>query len=108
MRFIKEKDYKALSKRAGSIIASQVILNPNCVLGLATGSSPLGLYEKIRQSTLDFSDRVSVNLDEYAGLSSEDEHSYHYFMNDNFFNYVNIFLLTYYNSCLRTSKQFIS
>lgn len=55
------------------------------VFGLATGSSPLGLYEKIRQSSLDFSDRVSVNLDEYAGLSSEDEHSYHYFMNEQLF-----------------------
>ena len=55
------------------------------VFGLATGSSPLGLYEKIRQSTLDFSDRVSVNLDEYAGLSNEDEHSYHYFMNEQLF-----------------------
>ena len=55
------------------------------VFGLATGSSPLGLYEKIRRSSLDFSDRVSVNLDEYAGLSSEDEHSYHYFMNEQLF-----------------------
>ena len=55
------------------------------VFGLATGSSPLGLYEKIRQSSLDFSDRVSVNLDEYAGLSSEDKHSYHYFMNEQLF-----------------------
>ena len=55
------------------------------VFGLATGSSPVGLYKKIRQSSLDFSDRVSVNLDEYAGLSNEDEHSYHYFMNEQLF-----------------------
>lgn len=55
------------------------------VFGLATGSSPVGLYEKLRESALDFSDRVSVNLDEYAGLSAEDPHSYHYFMEEQLF-----------------------
>jgi len=71
------------NQEEGALVAFEVFKeayeNGAKVFGLATGSSPLGLYEKIRQSSLDFSDRVSVNLDEYAGLSNEDEHSYHYF-----------------------------
>ena len=56
------------------------------VFGLATGSSPIGLYELLRNSDLDFSDRISVNLDEYVGLAPTDEHSYHYFMKEQLFN----------------------
>ena len=68
MKSIKEKDYKALSRRAGSIIASQVILNPECVLGLATGSNPIGTYkyliELYKNGLLDFENVKTVNLDE--------------------------------------------
>ena len=56
------------------------------VFGLATGSSPIGLYELLRNSDLDFSDRISVNLDEYVGLAPTDEHSYHYFMKEQLFD----------------------
>lgn len=56
------------------------------VFGLATGSSPIGLYELLRNSDLDFSDRISVNLDEYVGLAPTDEHSYHYFMKNQLFD----------------------
>ena len=52
----------------------------------ATGSSPIGLYELLRNSDLDFSDRISVNLDEYVGLAPTDEHSYHYFMKEQLFD----------------------
>jgi len=94
MRFIKEKDYKALSKRAGSIIASQVILNPNCVLGLATGSSPIGTYEYLielyKNGLLDFENVKTVNLDEYAGLKHTDPQSYFQFMKVNLFDKINI------------------
>lgn len=59
--------------------------NGAVVFGLATGSSPLGLYEKLRESALDFSDKISVNLDEYVGLAADDEHSYNYFMQQELF-----------------------
>ena len=70
-------------KKAAHIIASQVILNPDCVLGLATGSTPEGMYAnlvKVHQSVgLDFSEVISFNLDEYIGLDKENEQSYYYF-----------------------------
>ena len=94
MRFITVENYEQLSTRAADIIASVVTLKPNCVLGLATGSSPLGTYanlaEKYKKGQLDFSDVTSVNLDEYCGLDAENDQSYRYFMNENLFKNINI------------------
>lgn len=94
MNFITVKSYEELSKKAANIIAAQVISKPDCVLGLATGSSPVGTYQKLveynKAGDIDFSKVTSVNLDEYEGLTGENDQSYRYFMNDNLFNHVNI------------------
>lgn len=94
MRIYKEKDYEAMSRRAASIIAAQVILKPDCVLGLATGSTPIGAYKRLvkqyKKGKLDFSAVRTVNLDEYKGLGAGDEQSYINFMNENLFSHVNI------------------
>lgn len=94
MNYIKVKTYDELSKIAANLIASQVTLKPSCVLGLATGSSPLGTYakliEKYTAGELDFSDVTSVNLDEYVGLDGSNEQSYRYFMDNNLFCGINI------------------
>lgn len=89
-----EKDYEAMSRRAAGILAAQIILKPDCVLGLATGSSPEGAYKELirryQAGELDFSKVTSVNLDEYKGLSGENDQSYRYFMDTHLFNHVNI------------------
>ena len=94
MRMIKAKDYADLSRKAANILAAQVNLKPNCVLGLATGSTPIGTYkclvEDYNNGNLDFSEVKSANLDEYCGLDETNDQSYRYFMNDNLFNHVNI------------------
>ena len=94
MKIIETKDYAELSRRAADILAAQVILKPDCVLGLATGSSPIGLYdslvERYENGTLDFSAVRSVNLDEYSGLDGENDQSYRYFMDTHLFNRINI------------------
>ena len=94
MRIYREKDYEALSRRAASIIGSLVIQKPDCVLGLATGSTPIGTYKKLveayEKGDLDFSRVRTVNLDEYRGLDGTNDQSYRYFMNDNLFDHVNI------------------
>lgn len=94
MRIIKTKDYADMSRKASNIIASQMILKPNCVLGLATGSTPIGTYEQLveryEKGDLDFSHVTTVNLDEYKGLPRENDQSYYYFMNDHLFSKVNI------------------
>lgn len=94
MKFLKFKTYDELSRAAANIIASQIILKENSVLGLATGSSPVGTYkkliEKCEKGELDFSTVTSVNLDEYIGLDGSNDQSYRYFMNTNLFNHVNI------------------
>ena len=88
MRIIRAKDYDDMSRKAAAIIASQVIMKPDCVLGLATGSSPIGTYanlvEGYRKGDLDFSGITTVNLDEYKGLSRDNDQSYFYFMNHHF------------------------
>ena len=88
------KDYKEMSRIAANIISAQIILKPDCVLGLATGSTPVGTYENLvewyKQGDLDFSQVTSVNLDEYKGLSGDNDQSYRYFMNKNLFDHVNI------------------
>ena len=94
MKIIKTADYNEMSKKAANIIAAQMILKPNSVLGLATGSSPIGTYKelikKCEAGDIDFSDITTVNLDEYRGLPRTNDQSYYYFMNDNLFNHVNI------------------
>lgn len=94
MNFIKVKNYEELSHITANLIAAQVVVKPNCVLGLATGSSPVGAYkeliEKCNKGDLDFSKVTSVNLDEYVGLDGSNDQSYRYFMNTNLFDHVNI------------------
>ena len=94
MKIIRTKDYQDMSRKAANIISAQVIMKPNCVLGLATGSTPIGLYKQLvewfRKGDLDFSEVMTVNLDEYKGLSRENDQSYYYFMHQNLFDHVNI------------------
>lgn len=94
MKIIQAKDYEDMSRKAANIISAQVILKPNCVLGLATGSTPIGAYKQLAKwcdkGDCDFSEVSTYNLDEYRGLSHEDPQSYHYFMRDNFFDHINI------------------
>lgn len=94
MQIYRAKDYEDMSKKAANIIASQVVLKPDCVLGLATGSTPIGAYknlvEKYEQGDVDFSQVTTVNLDEYKGLPRENDQSYYYFMHDNLFDHVNV------------------
>ena len=94
MRILKARDYDHMSRQAANIISAQVILKPDCVLGLATGSSPLGIYRQLikwyDKGDIDFSQVRTVNLDEYVGLGEEDDQSYHYFMRKNFFEHINI------------------
>ena len=94
MRLIRAKDYADVSRKAANIIAAQIQLKPNCVLGLATGSSPVGTYKeliaKYQSGDLDFSQVHTVNLDEYVGLTKDHDQSYAYFMRTNLFDHVNI------------------
>ncbi len=94
MKFITVKNYDELSKKAANIIAAQVISKPCSVLGLATGSTPVGTYKKLAEynkaGDVDFSCVTSVNLDEYQGLKGDNDQSYRYFMNNNLFKYINI------------------
>ncbi len=94
MRIYRAKDYKDLSRKAANILSAQVIIKPNCVLGLATGSSPIGTYQQLiewyNKGDLDFSEVTTVNLDEYRGLGMESDQSYVYFMHHNFFDHINI------------------
>ena len=94
MRIYEVKNYEELSRKAADMIAAQIILKPDCVLGLATGSTPVGacreLIKKYENGELDFSQVSSVNLDEYKGLSGENDQSYRYFMNHNLFDHINI------------------
>lgn len=94
MKIIRTKNYEELSKRAADVLAAQVILKPDCVLGLATGSTPIGAYDELARrcaaGELDFSAVRTVNLDEYKGMPRENEQSYYYFMNQHLFSRVNI------------------
>ena len=94
MRIYKTKDYDEMSRVAANIISAQVILKPESILGLATGSSPIGVYDQLvewyKKGDLDFSRVTTVNLDEYKGLPKENEQSYYYFMHEYLFDKVNI------------------
>lgn len=88
------KTYDEMSEKAAAIVAEIVKEKPDCVLGLATGSTPVGLYTKLAEmynaGELDFSRVKSVNLDEYYPISPDNNQSYRYFMNENLFNKINI------------------
>ena len=94
MKIYKAKDYKDMSRKAANIISAQVIMKPNCVLGLATGSTPIGTYAQLvewyNKGDLDFSEVTTVNLDEYKGLPRTNDQSYYYFMHHNLFDHVNL------------------
>lgn len=94
MVIYKATDYNDMSRKAANIISAQIIMKPNCVLGLATGSSPVGTYKQLvewfNKGDLDFSKVTSINLDEYKGLAPDNDQSYRYFMNTHLFDLVNI------------------
>ena len=94
MRLICAKNYQDMSRKAANLISAQVILCPESVLGLATGSTPIGIYRQLiswyEKGDVDFSKAVSINLDEYCGLSPRDPQSYSCFMHQNFFDHINI------------------
>ena len=94
MKIIRAKDYNDMSRKAANIISAQVIMKPACVLGLATGGTPVGTYKQLidwyNKDDLDFSEVTTVNLDEYRGLPRENSQSYWSFMHANLFDHVNI------------------
>lgn len=94
MRIYEAKDYKDMSRKAANILSAQVIMKPNCVLGLATGSTPIGTYDQLVEwydkGDLDFSEVTTVNLDEYKGIDRDNDQSYYYFMHKHLFDRVNI------------------
>lgn len=94
MRYFETENYHQMSRNAANIISAQIITEPDSVLGLATGSTPLGIYSQLidwyKKGDLDFSQITTVNLDEYIGLSGDNEQSYRYYMNKNLFSQVNI------------------
>ena len=94
MKFITSMDYEHMSRQAANIVSAQIITKPNSILGLATGSTPIGLYKQLiewhKKGDLNFSEVTSINLDEYRGLSGDHDQSYRYFMNINLFDHVNI------------------
>lgn len=93
MKFIVTEDYDKMSKISAEYITNQILKEPHSVLGLATGSTPIGMYKYLIEAYkngLDFSNVITFNLDEYCGLSSGHPQSYRYFMDTNLFNHVNI------------------
>ena len=94
MRIYRAKDYYDMSRKAANIISAQVIMKPDCVLGLATGSPPVGTYAQLvewyKKGDLDFSEVKTVNLDDYNGLDQSNDQSYFYFMAEHLFDKVNI------------------
>ena len=94
MRVIVCENYDEVSAQAAKIIASQIILKPDCVLGLATGSTPIGTYQKLiemnKSGYIDFSEITTFNLDEYYPIKQSNDQSYNYFMKENLFNHINI------------------
>ena len=95
MKIYMGEDYKGMSRKAANIISAQIILKADCVLGLATGSTPIGTYDQLvnwyEKGDLDFSKVVTINLDEYKGLSGDNDQSYRYFMNKHLFDRINIY-----------------
>ena len=96
MRIYRATDYHDMSRKAANILSAQIILKPNCVFGLATGSTPLGIYKQLvewyKKGDIDFSEVTTFNLDDYIGLSRYDVNSFHHFMKENFWDHVNLSL----------------
>lgn len=94
MKVYKVKDYEEMSEKGAQILAAQITLKPESFLGLATGSTPLGIYKRLtgwnQRGVLDFSMVKTANLDEYKGVERENEQSYYYYMNENLFSKINI------------------
>ncbi len=94
MKIYKALDYQEMSRKAANILSAHVILKPDSVLGLATGSTPVGIYRQLiewyQKGDIDFGQVRTVNLDEYKGLSPDNTQSYHYFMMENLFNHINV------------------
>ena len=94
MKVIIKKDYESMSKEVAKIIKKEIIKNPSLVLGLATGSTPIGFYKELikmnEAKEIDFKNIITFNLDEYVGLENHHKNSYHYFMYDILFNHINI------------------
>ncbi len=94
MKIIVRKDYDEVSKKAAQLVAAQITLNPKSVLGLATGSTPEGMYKNLiemyKNDIIDFSEVTTFNLDEYLSLDPNNNQSYAYYMNEKLFNHVNI------------------
>ncbi len=94
MRIYKANDYREISLRGADLISAQILIKPNSVLGLATGASPIGIYDELvrrnNEGFLDFSEVKTINLDEYKGITKDNDQSYYYFMHDHLFSHVNI------------------
>ena len=110
MRIYRAKDYYDMSRKAANIISAQVIMKPDCVLGLATGSTPVGTYAQLvewyKKGDLDFSEVKTVNLDEYKGLDQSNDQSYFYFMAEHLFDKVNIDFQNFFTEiCFRNSSK---
>ena len=94
MKIYRGKDYADAGRIAGNILGAQIVSKPDSVLGLATGSTPIGAYERLiemyKEGDVDFRELKTVNLDEYRGLNGDHDQSYRYFMNTHLFNSVNI------------------
>ena len=94
MRIYQEADYEAMSRRAANLISAEVIRRPDCVLGLATGSTPIGTYKQLtvwnQRGDFSFKEVRTVNLDEYKGLAPTHDQSYRYFMQTNLFDHIDI------------------
>ena len=94
MKIYRAEDYNSMSRRAANILSAQVILKPDSVLGLATGSTPVGMYRQLvnwyEKRDIDFSQVHTVNLDEYLGLAPDHDQSYRYFMQQNLFDHINV------------------
>lgn len=94
MKILVVEDYKEMSVKAADMLAEVIKANPECVLGLATGDTPIGMYDCLADAyakgELDFSKVRSVNLDEYYPITPDNDQSYRYFMNEKLFDKVNI------------------
>lgn len=94
MKVIKVKDYDEMSEAAFQVVKEVVRENPNAVLGLATGSTPIGLYERMvkdyQEHHTDYAKCQSFNLDEYVGMPQEHEQSYYTFMQKHLFEHINM------------------
>lgn len=90
MRFIICENYEELSEKAAEFVSAQIILKPNCNLGLATGSTPIGMYKNLVNMNIDFSEVTTFNLDEYYPISRDNNQSYYYFMTEHLYSKVNL------------------